>query len=69
VARHSLSTWLVESGIEPVVVVRMLRQTDVKMAMHYAHLDKKARRAQGIFLGDVTKSRTGTKRRTRREKA
>lgn len=48
--RHSLSTWLVESGIEPVVVVRMLRQTDVKMAMHYAHLDKKARKAQGRFL-------------------
>jgi integrase len=49
--RHSLATWLVDSGVEPVVVVRMLRQTEVKMAMHYSHLDKKARKAQGDFMG------------------
>ncbi len=45
--RHSLGTWLVNNDIEPIVVVRMLRQSDVKMAMHYAHLDKKAWKAQG----------------------
>jgi integrase len=53
--RHSLASWLVDSGVEPVVVVRMLRQTEVKMAMHYTHLDKKARKAQGDFLGEFLK--------------
>jgi len=47
----------VNNDIEPIVVVRMLRQSDVKMAMHYAHLDKKAWKAQGEFLEEFLPKR------------
>lgn len=48
--RHSLATWLVSNDVEPIVVVRMLRWSDPKMLHTYAHLDKKARLAQGEFM-------------------
>jgi integrase len=48
--RHGLSTFLIENGHEPVVVQRMLRQSNVDMAMHYVHNSRKARDAQGQFI-------------------
>jgi integrase len=48
--RHGLSTFLIENGHDPVVVQRMLRQSDVQMTMHYVHNSHQARNAQGQFL-------------------
>ncbi len=48
--RHGLSTFLIEHGTDPVVVQRILRQSNVTMTMHYFHAAKKARAAQGEFL-------------------
>lgn len=49
--RHGLSTFLAESGTDPVVIQRMLRWSNVSMLQRYAHPAKKARKAQGVFLG------------------
>jgi integrase len=48
--RHGLATFLIENGHDPVVVQRMLRHSNVAMSMHYLHLSKRARAAQGEFL-------------------
>jgi integrase len=48
--RHGLSTFLIENGHDPVVVQRMLRQSNVDMTMHYVHNSRKARDAQGQFI-------------------
>lgn len=48
--RHGLSTFLIENGHDPVVVQRMLRQSNVDMTMHYTHNSHKARAAQGQFI-------------------
>jgi integrase len=48
--RHGLSTFLIENGHDPVVVQRMLRQSNVDMTMHYTHNSRKAREAQGQFI-------------------
>jgi hypothetical protein len=48
--RHSLATFLVESGTDPVVVQKMLRQSNVDTTMIYIHNAKKAREAQGQFM-------------------
>jgi integrase len=48
--RHGLSTFLIENGHDPVVVQRMLRQSDVQMTMHYVHNSHEARNAQGQFI-------------------
>jgi integrase len=48
--RHGLSTFLIENGHDPVVVQRMLRQSNVDMTMHYVHNSHKARDAQGQFI-------------------
>jgi len=48
--RHGLSTFLIENGHDPVVVQRMLRQSNVDMTMHYTHNSHKAREAQGQFI-------------------
>jgi integrase len=48
--RHSLATFLVENGTDPVVVQRMLRQSNVDTTMIYIHNAKKAREAQGQFM-------------------
>lgn len=48
--RHSLSTFMIEAGVDSKVVMRMLRHSDTKMTLKYAHLDKKAKQAQGEFL-------------------
>ena len=48
--RHGLSTFLIETGHDPVVVQRMLRQSHVDMTMHYVHNSHKARDAQGQFI-------------------
>jgi Phage integrase family len=60
--RHSLATWLVESGVKRIVVVRMLRWSDAKMLHTYAHLDKTARRAQGEFLAKLLRGKRVQKR-------
>jgi hypothetical protein len=41
---------LVENGTDPVVVQRMLRQSNVDTTMIYIHNAKKAREAQGQFM-------------------
>ncbi len=48
--RHGLSTFLIENGHDPVVVQRMLRQSNVDMTMHYTHNSHKATEAQGQFI-------------------
>jgi len=48
--RHGLSTFLIENGHDPVVVQRMLRQSDVQMTMHYVHNSRQARNAQAQFM-------------------
>ncbi len=48
--RHGLSTFLVDNGHDPVVVQRMLRQSNVNMTMHYVHNSRKARNAQAQFI-------------------
>jgi len=48
--RHGLSTFLIEDGHDPVVVQRMLRQSNVDMTMHYVHNSHKARNAQAQFI-------------------
>ena len=48
--RHGLSTFLIENGHDPVVVQRMLRQSDLPMTMHYVHNSHKARNAQAQFI-------------------
>ena len=48
--RHGLSTFLIESGHDPVVVQRMLRQSHVDTTMHYVHNSHKARNAQAQFI-------------------
>jgi integrase len=48
--RHGLSTFLIENGHDPVVVQRMLRQSNVEMTMHYVHNSHKARNAQAQFI-------------------
>jgi len=48
--RHSLATFLVESGSNQVVVQKMLRQSNVDIPMIYIHNAKKAREAQGQFM-------------------
>jgi integrase len=48
--RHGLSTFLIENGHDPVVVQRMLRQSNVDMTMHYVHNSHKARNAQAQFI-------------------
>jgi len=48
--RHSLATFLVESNCDPVVVQKMLRQSNVDIPMIYIHNAKKAREAQGQFM-------------------
>jgi len=72
--RHSLATWLVESGVKPIVVVRMLRWSDAKMIHTYTHLDRTAKRAQGKFLakllgGKRVQKRVQQKRPSRRKGA
>jgi integrase len=44
--RHGLTTFLIDKGHDPVVVQRMLRQSDLPMTMHYVHNSHKARNAQ-----------------------
>jgi len=48
--RHGLSTFLIENGHDPLVVQRMLRQSNVDMTMHYVHNSHKARNAQAQFI-------------------
>jgi len=48
--RHGLSTFLIDSGHDPVGVQRMLRQSHVDMTMHYVHNSRKARNAQAQFI-------------------
>jgi integrase len=48
--RHGLSTFLIENGHDPIVVQRMLRQSDLPMTMHYVHNSHKARNAQAQFI-------------------
>jgi integrase len=48
--RHALATFLIEKGHDPLVVQRMLRQSDVKMTMHYTHNSHKRREAQAQFM-------------------
>jgi integrase len=48
--RHGLSTFLIDNGHDPVVVQRMLRQSNVNMTMHYVHNSHKARNAQAQFI-------------------
>ena len=48
--RHGLAAWLAENGTDPVVMQRMLRWSSIDMLQRYAHMGKKARRAQGEFL-------------------
>lgn len=72
--RHSLATWLVESGIDPIVVVRMLRWSDAKMIHTYAHLDRMAKTVQGKFMakllgGKRVQKRVQQKRPSRRKDA
>jgi integrase len=72
--RHSLATWLVESGVKPIVVVRMLRWSDAKMIHTYAHLDRTAKGAQGKFMaklfgGKRVQKRAQQKRPSRRKGA
>jgi site-specific recombinase XerD len=51
--RHGLASVLIEHGTDPVVVQRMLRHSRVSMTMHYTHARKRARKAQGAFLGKM----------------
>jgi integrase len=72
--RHSLATWLVESGVKPIVVVRMLRWSDAKMIHTYAHIDRTAKGAQGKFMaklfgGKRVQKRVQQKRPSRRKGA
>lgn len=55
--RHVISTFLNEHGPDPVVVQRMLRQSNVNMTMNYLHAAKKARSAQGEFLDELLPDR------------
>lgn len=48
--RHSLATFLVENGHDPVVVQRMLRQSNLDTTMIYIHNRHKRREAQGRFI-------------------
>jgi integrase len=48
--RHGLSTFLIDNGHDPVVVQRMLRQSNLDMTMHYVHNSRKARSAQAQFI-------------------
>jgi len=48
--RYGLSTLLVENGYEPVFVQRMLRQSNVDMALHYVHNSSKASDTQGQHI-------------------
>jgi integrase len=48
--RHGISTFLIDNGHDPVVVQRMLRQSNVDMTMHYVHNSHKARTAQAQFI-------------------
>jgi len=52
--RHSLCTFLIESEHDPVAVQRLLRHSDVKMTMQYAHLDSMRRKMQGEFVEKFT---------------
>lgn len=49
--RHGLATFLTERGTELKVIQRMLRWSDSKMLQRYAHPRRKAKKAQGEFLG------------------
>lgn len=53
--RHSLATWLEESGIAPVVVIKMSRWSDAMILQRYLHLDKMAKGAQSEFLKKLLK--------------
>src|ERR1700691_1151223 len=48
--RHSLATFLIEKGHDPLVVQRMLRHSHVDMTMHYTHNSHKRREAQADFI-------------------
>jgi integrase len=48
--RYSLATFLVEDGTDPVVVQKMLRQSNLDTTMIYIHNAKRARVAQGQFM-------------------
>jgi len=48
--RHGLSKFLIGNGHDPMVVQRMLRQSNVDMTMHYVHNIGKARNAQAQFI-------------------
>lgn len=61
--RHSLATFLISSGHDPVVVQRMLRHSDVRQTMEYTHIDAKRREAQGEFVQHFfSLDMTGTER-------
>jgi hypothetical protein len=50
---------MVESGIEPIVVVRRLRWSDAKMIHTYAHLGRSAKMAQGKFIAALPGRKAG----------
>jgi integrase len=48
--RHSLSTFLIKTGSEPRVVMRMLRHSTLDMTMRYVHMDDVRIEASGKLL-------------------
>jgi Phage integrase family len=48
--RHSLATFLIEKGHDPLVVQRMLRHSHVDMTMHYTRNSHMRREAQADFI-------------------
>jgi integrase len=48
--RHSLATWLAETGMSPDVIQAMLRHGSKGMTMHYVH--STARKAQEQYVAE-----------------
>lgn len=48
--RHTLATFLIENGHDPLVVQRMLRHSRLEMTMHYTHNRGQRREAQADFI-------------------
>jgi integrase len=51
--RHGLATWLANQGTSVEVIQRMLRWSSARMLQRYLHMGKKAKKAQGKYLGQI----------------
>lgn len=49
--RHGLATWLADQGMDPLVIQRIIRHSNVKMTMKYVH--SQAREAQENYLKEL----------------